>query len=209
MISGTVFKSVLRIPDGTTRLPSPKILKPSHTFLSLWIPGTTVINGRIGKRLSTDTVNIELTLASQVVQNHPNAVADLVCLLCSETQRVFLNFPAYSLTVAQIQATATKQLHNFRNRSHFSGAAKRIYAKTYYSHVSSISSITVTHLLPLKILRMPSIFIHLRQIGFGSASTRLLLLRGQACGRPKPKFLINRKARMSTVHQHKRGLACG
>ncbi|KAG5445501.1 hypothetical protein CSKR_100987 [Clonorchis sinensis] len=35
------------------------------------------------------------------------------------------------------------------------------------------------------------------------------LLRRQACCRPQSNFLINRKARMSTVHQHKRGLACG
>ncbi|GAA56549.1 hypothetical protein CLF_111088 [Clonorchis sinensis] len=38
---------------------------------------------------------------------------------------------------------ATKRLHKFRNRSHFSRDAKRIYEKTYYSHASSVVS-TVT-----------------------------------------------------------------
>ncbi|GAA50187.1 hypothetical protein CLF_104172 [Clonorchis sinensis] len=36
-----------------------------------------------------------------------------------------------------------------------------------------------------------------------------MLLRRQACCRPQSNFLINRKTRMSTVHRHKRGLACG
>ncbi|KAG5452110.1 hypothetical protein CSKR_107912 [Clonorchis sinensis] len=58
-------------------------------------------------------------------------------------ERVFLNFSGYSLTVTQIQANATKRLHQFRNRSHFSRGAKRIYEKTYYSHASSVVS-TVT-----------------------------------------------------------------
>ncbi|KER26177.1 hypothetical protein T265_06531 [Opisthorchis viverrini] len=59
-------------------------------------------------------------------------------------ERVFLNFSGYSLTVAQIQANATKRLHKFRNRFYFSRDAKRIYKKTYYSRVSPISSTTVT-----------------------------------------------------------------
>ncbi|KAG5447326.1 hypothetical protein CSKR_109843 [Clonorchis sinensis] len=42
-----------------------------------------------------------------------------------------------------MQANATKRLHQFRNRSHFSRDAKRIYEKTYYSHASSVIS-TVT-----------------------------------------------------------------
>ncbi|KAG5446459.1 hypothetical protein CSKR_105827 [Clonorchis sinensis] len=58
-------------------------------------------------------------------------------------ERVFLNFSGYSLTVTQIQANATKRLHQFRNRSHFLRDAKRIYEKTYYSHASSVVS-TVT-----------------------------------------------------------------
>ncbi|KAG5454389.1 hypothetical protein CSKR_107229 [Clonorchis sinensis] len=58
-------------------------------------------------------------------------------------ERVFLSFPGYSLTVAQMQVNATKQLHNFRNRSHFSRDAKRIYEKPYYSPASSVVS-TVT-----------------------------------------------------------------
>ncbi|KER23354.1 hypothetical protein T265_14659, partial [Opisthorchis viverrini] len=49
-------------------------------------------------------------------------------------ERVFLNFPGYSLTLAQIRANATKRLQKFRNRSHLSGDATRIYEKTYYSH---------------------------------------------------------------------------
>ncbi|KAG5447578.1 hypothetical protein CSKR_101344 [Clonorchis sinensis] len=58
-------------------------------------------------------------------------------------ERVFLNFSGYSLTVTQTQANATKRLHKFRNRSHFSRDAKRIYEKTYHSHASSVAS-TVT-----------------------------------------------------------------
>ncbi|KAG5442962.1 hypothetical protein CSKR_107138 [Clonorchis sinensis] len=48
-----------------------------------------------------------------------------------------------SLTATQMQANAAKRLHKFRNRSHFSRDAKRIYEKTCYSHVSSVGS-TVT-----------------------------------------------------------------
>ncbi|KAG5446311.1 hypothetical protein CSKR_113503 [Clonorchis sinensis] len=58
-------------------------------------------------------------------------------------ERVFLNLSGYSLTVTQIQANATKRLYKFRNRSHFSRDAKRIYEKTCYSHASSVVS-TVT-----------------------------------------------------------------
>ncbi|KER33616.1 hypothetical protein T265_00507 [Opisthorchis viverrini] len=47
-------------------------------------------------------------------------------------ERVFPNFPGYSLAVTQMQANATKRLHKFCNRSHFSKDAKRIYEKTYY-----------------------------------------------------------------------------
>ncbi|GAA49096.1 hypothetical protein CLF_102480, partial [Clonorchis sinensis] len=42
-----------------------------------------------------------------------------------------------------VLANATKRLHPFRNRSHFSRDAKRIYEETYYSHASSVVS-TVT-----------------------------------------------------------------
>ncbi|KAG5454618.1 hypothetical protein CSKR_106010 [Clonorchis sinensis] len=65
-------------------------------------------------------------------------------------ERVFLNFSGYSLTVTQMQANATKRLHQFRNRSHFSGDAKRIYEKTCYSHAPSVVS-TVTPLAPWKL----------------------------------------------------------
>ncbi|KAG5441253.1 hypothetical protein CSKR_102470 [Clonorchis sinensis] len=58
-------------------------------------------------------------------------------------ERVCLNFSGYSLTATQMQANTTKGLHKFRNRSHFSRDAKRIYEKTYYSHASSVVS-TVT-----------------------------------------------------------------
>ncbi|KAG5447551.1 hypothetical protein CSKR_101325 [Clonorchis sinensis] len=61
-------------------------------------------------------------------------------------ERVFLNFPGYSLTVTQMQANATKRLHKFRNRPHFSRDTKRIYEKICYSHASSLVS-TVTLLL--------------------------------------------------------------
>ncbi|KAG5441157.1 hypothetical protein CSKR_102747 [Clonorchis sinensis] len=40
-------------------------------------------------------------------------------------ERVFLNFPGYSLTVTQMQANATKRLYKFCNRSHFSRDAER------------------------------------------------------------------------------------
>ncbi|KAG5450060.1 hypothetical protein CSKR_113375, partial [Clonorchis sinensis] len=67
---------------------------------------------------------------------------------------VFLNFPGYSLTVTQMQANATKRLHKFRNRSHFSRDAKRIYEKTYYSHATSIVS-TVTMVVYIESLCLP------------------------------------------------------
>ncbi|KAG5455007.1 hypothetical protein CSKR_111312, partial [Clonorchis sinensis] len=62
-------------------------------------------------------------------------------------ERVFLNFPGYSLAVTRMQANATKRLHKLRNRSHFSRDAKRIYEKTYYSHASSVVSARI--LLPV------------------------------------------------------------
>ncbi|KAG5445493.1 hypothetical protein CSKR_100981 [Clonorchis sinensis] len=70
----------------------------------------------------------------------------LICILFTKlnihllVERVFLNFPGYSLTVTQMQANTTKGLQKFRNRSHFSRDAKRIYEKTYYSHASSVVS---------------------------------------------------------------------
>ncbi|KAG5445997.1 hypothetical protein CSKR_108117 [Clonorchis sinensis] len=62
-------------------------------------------------------------------------------------------FPGYSLTVTQMQANAIKKLHKFRNRSHFSRDAKRIYEMTYYSHASSVVS-TVTPVFHKKTLSL-------------------------------------------------------
>ncbi|KAG5452359.1 hypothetical protein CSKR_105215 [Clonorchis sinensis] len=70
----------------------------------------------------------------------------LICILFTKLnihlllERVSLNFPGYSLTVTQLQSNATKRLHKFRKRSHFSRDEKRIYEKTYYSHASSVVS---------------------------------------------------------------------
>ncbi|KAG5443505.1 hypothetical protein CSKR_101065 [Clonorchis sinensis] len=61
-------------------------------------------------------------------------------------ERVFLNFSGYPLILTEIQANATKRLHQFRNRFHFSRDTKRIYEKTCYSHASSVVS-TVTQVL--------------------------------------------------------------
>ncbi|KAG5454209.1 hypothetical protein CSKR_111132 [Clonorchis sinensis] len=58
-------------------------------------------------------------------------------------ERVFLNLSGYSFTVTQMQANATKRLHKFPNRSHFSRDAKRIHEKRCYLHASSVVS-TVT-----------------------------------------------------------------
>ncbi|KER32194.1 hypothetical protein T265_01629 [Opisthorchis viverrini] len=63
-------------------------------------------------------------------------------------ERVFLNFPGYSLNIAQIQANVTKRLHKFRNRYPFSRNATRVYTKeTYYLYATPIGSITVTQVL--------------------------------------------------------------
>ncbi|KAG5452895.1 hypothetical protein CSKR_107440 [Clonorchis sinensis] len=54
-----------------------------------------------------------------------------VCISFTELlERVFLNFPRYSLTVTQMQANSTNRLHKFRDRPHYSRDAKRIYEKT-------------------------------------------------------------------------------
>ncbi|KAG5454477.1 hypothetical protein CSKR_113697 [Clonorchis sinensis] len=63
-------------------------------------------------------------------------------------ERVFLNFSGYSLTVTQMQVNVTKRLLKFRNRSHFSRDALRIYEKTCYSHASSVVS-TVARVVDL------------------------------------------------------------
>ncbi|KAG5450883.1 hypothetical protein CSKR_110285 [Clonorchis sinensis] len=97
-----------------------------------------------------------------------------------------------------MQTNATKRLHEFRNGSHFSRDAKRIYEKTCYSHASSVVS-TVTRLSPLKVVRMPPLFIYLRQVGSSSGSTRPFFGR-QVCCCSQPNLLINRKVQMSTVH---------
>ncbi|KAG5441894.1 hypothetical protein CSKR_106338 [Clonorchis sinensis] len=63
---------------------------------------------------------------------HPGPVAlyrrskTLICISFTKLnihlllERVFLNFSGYSLTVTQMQANATKRLHKFSYRSHFS-----------------------------------------------------------------------------------------
>ncbi|KAG5453104.1 hypothetical protein CSKR_104190 [Clonorchis sinensis] len=106
--------------------------------------------------ISSTKLNIHLLL-ERVFLNFPGyslttieqGSKTLICISSTKLnihlllERVFLNFPGYSLTVTQMQANATKRFHKFRNRSHFSRDAKRIYKKTYYSHASSVVS-TVT-----------------------------------------------------------------
>ncbi|KAG5454347.1 hypothetical protein CSKR_108937, partial [Clonorchis sinensis] len=91
----------------------------------------------------------ELSAALWVVQIIEQGSKTLICISFTKLnirlllERVFLNFSGYSLTFTQMQANATKRLHKFRNRSHFSRDAKRIYEKIYYSHASAVLS-TVT-----------------------------------------------------------------
>ncbi|KAG5446780.1 hypothetical protein CSKR_105551, partial [Clonorchis sinensis] len=88
-------------------------------------------------------------LKSKTLQNIGQGSKTVICISFTKLnidrlfERVFLNFLGYLLTVTQMQANATKPFHKFRNRSHFSRDAKRIYEKTYYSHASSVVS-TVT-----------------------------------------------------------------
>ncbi|KAG5445401.1 hypothetical protein CSKR_104666 [Clonorchis sinensis] len=80
---------------------------------------------------------------TQQLQTIGQGSKTLICIFFTKLnihlllERGFLNFPSYSLTVAPMQANATKRLRKFRNRSHFSRDAKRIYEKTCYSHTSS------------------------------------------------------------------------
>ncbi|KAG5446372.1 hypothetical protein CSKR_110254 [Clonorchis sinensis] len=73
-------------------------------------------------------------------------------------ERVFLNFSEYSLTVTQMQANAAKSLHKFRNRSHFSRDAKRIYEKTCYSSVVS----TVTPVVDVRFVELSNLLTNVR-----------------------------------------------
>ncbi|KAG5446448.1 hypothetical protein CSKR_105399 [Clonorchis sinensis] len=92
---------------------------------------------------------------TQQLQTSGQRSKTLICILFTKLnihlllERVFLNFPGYSLTVTQMQANAAKRLHKFGNRSHFSRDAKRIYEKTYFSHASSVvCTVTPVHRLP-------------------------------------------------------------
>ncbi|GAA55489.1 hypothetical protein CSKR_114159 [Clonorchis sinensis] len=53
---------------------------------------------------------------------------------------VFLKFLEYSMTITQLQTNGAKQLHKFRDKSHFPIAEKWSYEKTYCSHAPSVVS---------------------------------------------------------------------
>ncbi|KER20045.1 hypothetical protein T265_15406, partial [Opisthorchis viverrini] len=98
----------------------------------------------------------------------------LICILVtkpghrSSPERVFLEIHCLQSFVGQIKANVTKWPREFRNRIPLFNRHK---AKFYEQHILiaclPIGSIAVTHLHPLKLVRMPSIFIYLRQVGFG------------------------------------------
>ncbi|KAG5447933.1 hypothetical protein CSKR_100953 [Clonorchis sinensis] len=84
----------------------------------------------------------------------------LICILFTKLnihlllERAFLKCSGYSLIVTQMKANATRRLHKFRNKSHFSRDAKRIYEKTYYSHASPVgSAVTPVFLGQTKVLQ--------------------------------------------------------
>ncbi|KAG5454454.1 hypothetical protein CSKR_113119 [Clonorchis sinensis] len=95
------------------------------------------------KILTQPKTGFALLGAHQIIGQGSNT---LICISFTKLniylllERVFLNFPGYSLTATQMQANATKRLHKFHNGSHFSRDAKRIYEKAYYSHASSVVS---------------------------------------------------------------------
>ncbi|KAG5453811.1 hypothetical protein CSKR_112380, partial [Clonorchis sinensis] len=103
---------------------------------------------RLLKTLRQPTTGFALLGAHQL-QTIKQESKTLICISFTKLnihlllERVSLNFHGYSLTVTQIQANATKRLHKFRDRSHFSRDAERVYEKTCYSHASSVVS-TVT-----------------------------------------------------------------
>ncbi|KER21648.1 hypothetical protein T265_10070 [Opisthorchis viverrini] len=106
-------------------------------------------------------------------------------------ERIFLNFPGYSMTVTQIQANATKRLHKFRNRYHFSSDAKRIYKETYYSQTFLGSSITVTLVVHCRSImrrvpRKPFLFTVRDQVG-----TEELFLNSCVLCKDLPKWLTD------------------
>ncbi|KAG5442484.1 hypothetical protein CSKR_114494 [Clonorchis sinensis] len=111
-------------------LPNEKFIDPAH------------------RRTDKQPLDLQSTFGRQL-QTIEQGSKTLICISFTKLnihlllERVFLNFSGYSLTVTQLQANATKRLHQFRNRSHFSKDAKQIYEKTYYSHASSVVS-TVT-----------------------------------------------------------------
>ncbi|KAG5441519.1 hypothetical protein CSKR_109766 [Clonorchis sinensis] len=90
-------------------------------------------------------------------------------------ERVFLNFPGYSLTVTQIQANASKRLHQFRNRSYFSRDAMRIYEKTHYSLASSVKvPFSESELQSIGARRSESEFTHRKVCGSNLTSASQL-----------------------------------
>ncbi|GAA32409.1 ecotropic virus integration site 1 protein [Clonorchis sinensis] len=61
----------------------------------------------------------------------------LICISFTKLN-IHLLLERVFLTATQLQANATKRLHKFRKRSHFSREAKRIYEKTCYSRTTSV-----------------------------------------------------------------------
>ncbi|KAG5450233.1 PHOsphatase [Clonorchis sinensis] len=106
------------------------------------------LNRRTSSRLSSE-IGVPDPSKDDPLQTIEQRSKTLICISFTKLhvhlllERVFLNFSGYSLTVTQIQANATKRLHQFLNTIHFSRDGKLIYEKTCYSHVSSVVS-TVT-----------------------------------------------------------------
>ncbi|KAG5441794.1 hypothetical protein CSKR_110600 [Clonorchis sinensis] len=116
----------------------------------LILEGGYVLNLSDGNSRYTDATHTKIYLLwSLNLRTIGQESKTLICISFTKLnihlllERVFLNFSRYSLTVTQMRANATKRLHKFRNRSHFSRDAKQIYEKTCYSHASSVVS-TVT-----------------------------------------------------------------
>ncbi|KER27258.1 hypothetical protein T265_05662 [Opisthorchis viverrini] len=78
-------------------------------------------------------------MPAEQLQTSGQGSKSLICILLTKLnihlllERVFLNFPGYSLTIND-----TERLHKFRKRSHFSIDEKRVCEKKYYSHTSPL-----------------------------------------------------------------------